>query len=161
MDRFHTEIRKAEADEAVTMAKGRIAERTEAELMYPYREDIDVGRYIVHGHTTVAGVPVPGRNRINVDTGACVGGSLSAAAFVRGKRLRVAIVSDDLVVESEETWIPPFPRLPTGGHRFFCRGYLGTWISPEAAVNGVTARARGARRPETGRSRVLRVFGRD
>ncbi|NEU98879.1 metallophosphoesterase family protein [Bradyrhizobium uaiense] len=87
--------------------------QTEAKLMYSrtlYPDDIDVGRYIVHGHTIVAGVPVPGRNSINVDTGACAGGSLSAAAFVPGRRLPVAIISDDLVVELQDTWSPGLPR---------------------------------------------------
>src|SRR6266699_1236083 len=79
--------------------------QSEAKLMYsrtPYPDDIDIGRYIVHGHTIVAGVPIPGRNSINLDTGACAGGSLSAAAFVPGRRLPVAIISDELVVELQE-----------------------------------------------------------
>lgn len=90
-----------------------LSEQTDAVLMYSrkvYPDDIDVGRYVVHGHTPVIGVPVPGRNSINVDTGACAGGSLSAAAFVPGRKLPVAIVSDDLVVELQETWSPGLSR---------------------------------------------------
>jgi serine/threonine protein phosphatase 1 len=47
----------------------------------------DYGAFVVHGHT-----PAPGRkpdlrsNRVNIDTGACFGGPLTAAAFT-GERI--------------------------------------------------------------------------
>jgi serine/threonine protein phosphatase 1 len=44
--------------------------------------DLDFGRLIVHGHTpTHSGVPDQRSNRLNIDTGAVYGGSLTAAVF--------------------------------------------------------------------------------
>ena len=44
--------------------------------------DKDFGRLIVHGHTPIhSGVPDQRSNRLNIDTGAVYGGSLTAAVF--------------------------------------------------------------------------------
>lgn len=41
----------------------------------------DFGRLVVHGHTSVPGLPDLRSNRLNLDTGAVFGGPLSAAVF--------------------------------------------------------------------------------
>jgi serine/threonine protein phosphatase 1 len=46
------------------------------------RDRIDCGRFIVHGHTPLrSGKPELRRHRLNLDTGAVIGGPLTAAAF--------------------------------------------------------------------------------
>ena len=56
----------------------------------------DHGQYIVHGHT-----PVEGRrpellpNRLNLDTGACFGGPLTAAVFDDTTTGPLAFITDD------------------------------------------------------------------
>ena len=45
-------------------------------------DDVDCGRFIVHGHTPLrTGTPDLRRRRLNLDTAAVMGGPLSAAAF--------------------------------------------------------------------------------
>jgi Calcineurin-like phosphoesterase len=45
-------------------------------------DEVDCGRFIVHGHTPqMNGVPDLCRRRVNVDTGAVIGGPLTAAVF--------------------------------------------------------------------------------
>jgi serine/threonine protein phosphatase 1 len=45
-------------------------------------DDVDCGRFIVHGHTPqISGHPDLCRRRVNIDTGAVIGGPLTAAVF--------------------------------------------------------------------------------
>ena len=45
-------------------------------------DDVDCGRFVVHGHTPLrTGTPDLRRRRLNLDTAAVMGGPLSAAAF--------------------------------------------------------------------------------
>ena len=47
-----------------------------------YCDEVDCGRFIVHGHTPLrTGAPDLRRRRLNLDTAAVMGGPLSAAAF--------------------------------------------------------------------------------
>ncbi|OKO73130.1 metallophosphoesterase [Bradyrhizobium sp. AS23.2] len=47
----------------------------------------DHGLFVVHGHTPItSGRPDLRANRLNLDTGACFGGPLTAAAFSSGRR---------------------------------------------------------------------------
>jgi serine/threonine protein phosphatase 1 len=81
-----------------------LAEQSDRTMMYhrhPYPDEIDMGRYIVHGHTVIDGFPRPGLNHINLDTGACAGGALSAAAFELGTRTPLAIISDGITLEMD------------------------------------------------------------
>lgn len=53
----------------------------------------DYGRLIVHGHTPVtSGAPDLRSNRLNVDTGAVYGGSLTAAVFTAGQTAPIAFL---------------------------------------------------------------------
>jgi serine/threonine protein phosphatase 1 len=62
-----------------------IAAQTERDLIWirePFLSDTrDHGRLIVHGHTPTDGLPDLRGNRLNIDTGAVYGGSLTAAVF--------------------------------------------------------------------------------
>ena len=42
---------------------------------------VDCGRFIVHGHTPLPGIPDLRRRRVNLDTAAVMGGPLTAAVF--------------------------------------------------------------------------------
>jgi serine/threonine protein phosphatase 1 len=54
------------------------------------------GALVVHGHTpTTNGVPEVHPNRVNVDTGACFGRALTAAAFGSGKVEPVFFLNSD------------------------------------------------------------------
>jgi serine/threonine protein phosphatase 1 len=56
----------------------------------------DHGLLIVHGHTPIdEGVPELLPNRLNLDTGACFGGPLTAAAFDESGRGPLAFITDD------------------------------------------------------------------
>jgi serine/threonine protein phosphatase 1 len=56
----------------------------------------DHGRFIVHGHTPLAsGRPDLRPNRLNLDTGACFGGPLTAAAFDDTRIGPLAFLTDD------------------------------------------------------------------
>lgn len=58
------------------------------------REEFD--KLVVHGHTpTASGFPDLQPNRLNLDTGACFGGALTAAAFVSGGTLPDYFISSD------------------------------------------------------------------
>jgi len=47
-----------------------------------YCDEVDCGRFIVHGHTPLrTGKPDLRRRRLNLDTAAVMGGPLTAAAF--------------------------------------------------------------------------------
>ena len=63
-------------------------------------EEIDPGRYVVHGHIVVP-VAVPEAHHINVDTGAYSGGPLSCAVFNDEKMLPIAVISNENGVEWE------------------------------------------------------------
>lgn len=57
--------------------------------------DFDCGRFIVHGHTpTRSRRPDLRRHRLNLDTGAVMGGPLSAAAFGTERIRPVALLTD-------------------------------------------------------------------
>jgi serine/threonine protein phosphatase 1 len=56
----------------------------------------DHGLLVVHGHTpTEEGVPELRPNRLNLDTGACYGGPLTAAVFEEGAAGPLAFITDD------------------------------------------------------------------
>jgi serine/threonine protein phosphatase 1 len=56
----------------------------------------DHGRFIVHGHTpTETGRPELRPNRLNLDTGACFGGPLTAAVFDQSAAQPLAFITDD------------------------------------------------------------------
>jgi serine/threonine protein phosphatase 1 len=60
----------------------------------------DLPRLIVHGHTPVeGGFPDLRRSSVNVDTGCCFGGPLSAAVFDDVHKMPIAFVVDDEVTE--------------------------------------------------------------
>lgn len=57
--------------------------------------DRDHGVLVVHGHTpTKSGLPDLRTNRLNIDTGACFGGQLTAAMFSNLQRQPVMFVND-------------------------------------------------------------------
>jgi serine/threonine protein phosphatase 1 len=63
-----------------------IAGQSEADLLWirePFlSSEIPHNSFVVHGHTpTKSGLPDLRPNRVNIDTGACFGGELTAAAF--------------------------------------------------------------------------------
>jgi serine/threonine protein phosphatase 1 len=62
----------------------------------PFLSDMrDHGRYIVHGHTpTETGQVELRRNRLNIDTGACYGGPLTAAVFDEVSTGPLAFITD-------------------------------------------------------------------
>lgn len=54
------------------------------------------GFLVVHGHTPTKNLkPDLRHNRLNLDTGACFGGPLTAAAFIDEARVPAAFVFDD------------------------------------------------------------------
>ena len=56
---------------------------------------VDHGRLVVHGHTpTASGKPDIRSNRVNLDTGACFGGHLTAAAFSCEQIMPLAFIND-------------------------------------------------------------------
>lgn len=58
-------------------------------------DQVDCGRFIVHGHTPVrAGMPDLRRRRLNLDTGAVIGGPLTAAAFDDTRPGPIAFLTD-------------------------------------------------------------------
>jgi serine/threonine protein phosphatase 1 len=58
-------------------------------------EHVSCGRFIVHGHTPVmTGGPEVSRNRVNLDTGAVIGGPLTAGVFDDARAEPVAFVTD-------------------------------------------------------------------
>jgi serine/threonine protein phosphatase 1 len=60
----------------------------------------DHGLLVVHGHTpTKTSKPDLRSNRLNLDTGACLGGPLTAAAFLDHVLVPVAFISDDGQIE--------------------------------------------------------------
>jgi serine/threonine protein phosphatase 1 len=63
----------------------------------------DHGLFIVHGHTPIEeGIPDLRPNRLNLDTGACFGGPLTAAVFDERSALPVAFITDGgLVVPTD------------------------------------------------------------
>jgi len=65
------------------------------EPFFELSEEIDCGRFIVHGHTPRRdGVPELRRHRVNVDTGAVIGGPLTAAVFDDRRIEPVGFVTD-------------------------------------------------------------------
>jgi serine/threonine protein phosphatase 1 len=68
-----------------------IADQSEKDLLWirePFLScDDDHGALVVHGHTpTKSGLPDLRSNRLNIDTGACFGGQLTAALFTATRR---------------------------------------------------------------------------
>jgi serine/threonine protein phosphatase 1 len=60
-----------------------------------YCDEIDCGRFIVHGHTPLrTGKPDLRRRRLNLDTAAVMGGPLSAAAFDDTQAPPLAFLTD-------------------------------------------------------------------
>jgi serine/threonine protein phosphatase 1 len=80
-------------------------DQQEAELMLWIREPFlsdtrDHGRYIVHGHTpTETGQVELRQNRLNIDTGACYGGPLTAAVFDEVSTGPLAFITDQGEIE--------------------------------------------------------------
>lgn len=77
-------------------------QQTEAVLMYSkfsYPDDLELERYIVHGHTPDGVIPRVRANRINLDTRSGYGGPLSAAAFTYDRRQPVALIVDGRITE--------------------------------------------------------------
>lgn len=77
-------------------------QQTDAILMYSkyeYPGDIELARYIVHGHVPNGRIPRVHANRINLDTGSGHGGPLSAAAFVEDQSPPVALIVAGKVIE--------------------------------------------------------------
>ena len=65
--------------------------------------DADHGRFVVHGHTpTGSTLPELRPNRLNLDTGACFGGTLTAALFTGAERLPILFINSD-----GHCWEPP------------------------------------------------------
>jgi serine/threonine protein phosphatase 1 len=61
-----------------------------------YCDDVDCGRFIVHGHTPLrTGAPDLRRRRLNLDTAAVMGGPLSAAAFDDTQAPPMAFLTDE------------------------------------------------------------------
>jgi diadenosine tetraphosphatase ApaH/serine/threonine PP2A family protein phosphatase len=61
--------------------------------------DVDHGLLVVHGHTPIpAGRPELRPNRLNLDTGACFGGPLTAAAFDDTAATPLAFITDNGIV---------------------------------------------------------------
>jgi serine/threonine protein phosphatase 1 len=58
-------------------------------------DTIDCGRFVVHGHTPLrSGQPELRRHRLNLDTGAVIGGPLTAAAFDDSRAEPLGFVTD-------------------------------------------------------------------
>lgn len=76
-----------------------LSDQSEQDLLWirePFlSSDEDHGRLVVHGHTpTLSRKPDLRANRLNIDTGACFGGPLTAAAFSEEKRGPLFFVED-------------------------------------------------------------------
>jgi serine/threonine protein phosphatase 1 len=77
-----------------------IADQTEQDLLWirePFlSSDADHGALVVHGHTpTRSRLPELHANRLNLDTGACFGGTLTAALFTGAGRVPALFVNSD------------------------------------------------------------------
>ena len=77
----------------------RLDQQREHDLMWmraPFNSgDFDCGRFIVHGHTpTRDRRPDLRLHRLNLDTGAVMGGPLSAAVFGAGRSAPLALLND-------------------------------------------------------------------
>jgi hypothetical protein len=58
-------------------------------------DEVDCGRFIVHGHTPLkGGRPDLRRRRLNLDTAAVLGGPLTAAAFDDSRPEPLAFLTD-------------------------------------------------------------------
>jgi serine/threonine protein phosphatase 1 len=58
-------------------------------------ERVDCGRFVVHGHTPLmTGEPEVCKHRVNLDTGAVVGGPLTAAVFDQTHAEPIAFLTD-------------------------------------------------------------------
>lgn len=58
--------------------------------------EVDQGAFVVHGHTpTQSTLPELRPNRLNLDTGACFGGALTAALFTGAERLPALFINSD------------------------------------------------------------------
>jgi serine/threonine protein phosphatase 1 len=58
-------------------------------------DDVDPGRLVVHGHTpTPSRRPDLRRHRLNLDTGACLGGPLTAAVFSASQTGPICFITD-------------------------------------------------------------------
>lgn len=58
--------------------------------------EMDHGAFVVHGHTpTESRLPELRPNRLNLDTGACFGGALTAALFTGSDRLPALFINSD------------------------------------------------------------------
>ena len=73
-----------------------IADQSEKDLLWirePFlSSDDDHGAFVVHGHTpTESGLPDLRPNRLNIDTGACFGGPLTAALFTRTEPIPILL----------------------------------------------------------------------
>jgi len=73
-----------------------IADQSEKDLLWirePFlSSDDDHGAFVVHGHTpTESGLPDLRPNRLNIDTGACFGGQLTAALFTRTEPIPILL----------------------------------------------------------------------
>ena len=63
-------------------------------------DDVDCGRFIVHGHTPLkGGRPDLRRHRVNLDTAAVLGGPLTAAAFDDSRGEPLAFLTDGTTVQ--------------------------------------------------------------
>ena len=81
-----------------------IPDQAERDLLWirePFlSSDARHGAFIVHGHTpTQSGLPDLRPNRLNIDTGACFGGPLTAALFSHAETLPLMFIND-----LGETW---------------------------------------------------------
>lgn len=86
-------------------------QQTDAILMYSkyeYPGDIELERYIVHGHVPNGRIPRVYANRINLDTGSGHGGPLSAAAFVADQPGPVALIVAGKIIELSREDRPRF-----------------------------------------------------
>lgn len=77
-----------------------ISAQTEEDLMWirePFlSSEENHGAFVVHGHTpTKSRLPELRPNRLNLDTGACFGGTLTAALFREGELLPALFISSD------------------------------------------------------------------
>lgn len=84
----------------------RIPDQTEKDLMWirePFlSSNDDHGSFVVHGHTpTETKRPELRRNRVNIDTGACFGGTLTGALFSNAMQSPIQFVNSD-----GEIWQP-------------------------------------------------------
>lgn len=76
-----------------------LEKQTERDLLWirePFlSSDHDHGRFVVHGHTPLrSGMPDLRANRLNLDTGACFGGPLTAAVFTASETGPLMFVTD-------------------------------------------------------------------